>query len=278
MTDVTTPNYDQRTLTVVQTIRDIIEPEDILLFGSRARGDWSDDSDIDILTIAQREPDTKRKYRQAMLAGRAKALEIYGYPVKIDLARYSPAAFQYYRQARTHLTYAAVKDGISMNREATGYGNQYGELEPNNRPDVEQRFINYQRQVLAAENNLDAGLGYEEVGHNMQRCLENALKGFLAYLEYDDGQNNEWQRTHDIGGLQNAVLTFETGRQILGDNNLSFLTEYAITIPYEGVHDPLPDEADVLTQIKDIVGKMMDFIAEDAGRDLPRYFPPGPRT
>ena len=195
-----TPNYDERAIAVAQVVRDVIQPVDIFLFGSRrARGDWRDNSDIDIFTISESEADTKEKYLLGLQAGKAKALEIYGRPVKIDLVRYSPADFHRYRRARTHLTYAALRDGINMNHEPTNDGDRYPHTPPNNWPDVEQRFINYQRQVMAAEVTLEAGLGYEEVGQHFQRCLENALKGFLAYMGYDDGQGNTWLRTHDIG-------------------------------------------------------------------------------
>ena len=262
-----TPNYDRRALAVAQVVRDIIRPVDIFLFGSRARGDWRDDSDIDIFTISESDADTKEKYRLGLQAGKAKALEIYGRPVKIDLVRYSPADFHRYRQARTHLTYAALRDGINMNREPAGDGDRYPHTPPNNWPDVEQRFTNYQRQVLLAEMALDAGLGYEEVGHNFQRCLENALKGFLAYMGYYDGQGNTWLRTHDIGVLQRAVEAFANGRLILAGNDFPFLTEYAIDAPYEGVQEPPPEEAGVLSAIKATVGAMMEFIENDAGAE-----------
>ena len=273
-----TPNYDERAIAVAQAVRDVVQPLDIFLFGSRARGDWRDDSDIDIFTISDSDADTKEKYRLGLQAGKAKALEIYGRPVKIDLVRYSPDDFHRYRQARTHLTYAALKDGINMNHEPAGDGNRYPHTSTNNWPDVEQRFINYQRQVMAAEVTLEAGLGYEEVGQHFQRCLENALKGFLAYMRYDDGQGNTWLRTHDVGVLQQAVEAFADGRRILAGNDFSFLTEFAIDAPYEGVQEPPPDEAGVLTAIKATVGAMMAFIENDAGARLPRYTPPGPRV
>ena len=237
--------YDRRTVPVVETIWDSIEPVDILRFGSRARGDWSNDSDIDILTIADAQPDTKLRNRQALLAGRAKAPAIYGHPVKIDLLRYSPADFEYCRQAKPHLTCSATRDGVSMISEAAGAGNRYEALEPNSWPEVGQRFTNYQRQVLDAENVLAAGLGYEEAGQQMQRGLENARKGFLADLEDDDGQCNEWQGSHEMGRRQNAALTFEAGRQVLGGNDFSIRTDYAVGIPYQGAQERPPDEAGV---------------------------------
>ena len=272
-----TPAYDRRAIAVAQAVGDIIHPIDIFLFGSRARGDWQDDSDIDIFTIAESDAATKAKYQLALQAGKAKALEIYGRPVKIDLVRYSPADFHRYRQARTHLTYAALKDGINMNHEPVGDCGLYEETPPDNWPDVEQRFINYQRQVMAAEVTLEAGLGYEEVGQHLQRCLENALKGFLAYMGYDDGQGNTWLRTHDIGVLQQAVEAFAGDRRILAGNDFSFLSEYAIDAPYEGVQEPLPDEAGVLAAIKSAVAAMVEFVENDAGASLPRYTPPGRR-
>ena len=269
--------YDPRALAVAQAIGAVIAPDDIFLFGSRARGDWNNASDIDIFTIAEPAPATRELYRDGLAAGKAKAQALYGHPVKIDLVRYSAADFAYYRQARTHFTYHALKDGIGMDTEPVGGGNHYAEVAPNSRPDVEQRFINYQRQVLAAATLLESGLGYEEVGHNFQRCLENAYKGLLAYLGYDDGGRNDWRRSHSLAALQDIIRQFSAGRQVLGDSDFAFLDEFAIDAPYEGVGEPLPDEAGVLASIRQTVGAMMQFVAADSGAELPRYTPPGRR-
>ena len=270
-------NYDAKAILVARTVEEIAAPDDIFLFGSRARGDWNDDSDIDIFTIADAEPATKERHRRALKAGQDRALEIYGHPVKIDLVRYSSADFERFRSARTHLTHHALKDGINMNCEPAAHSDRYPEVEPDNRPDVEQRIINYQRQILAAESILEQGLGYEEVGQQFQRCLENAYKGFLAYLEYDDGAGNPWRRTHSLAALQAAIRTLPDGQRILGDADFAFLDEYAIDAPYEGVQEPLPDEYEVLDSIKATVNAMMAFIAADSGQPLPTYIPPGPR-
>ena len=270
--------YDPSALDIARAMVAIVSPQDAFLFGSRARGDWTDQSDIDVLTIAEQRQDTKTKYQQALRTGQAMAIRIYGRPVKIDLVRYNLQDFEHYRQARTHLTHSALKEGINLSGEATGYGNQYPDPEPNNWPDIEQRFTNYQRQILAAENNLEAGLGYEEVGFHFQRSLENAMQGFLSYMDYDDGQDNAWMHSHSISDLQEVVRTFPEGQAALGANDFTFLNDYAINIPYEGVQDPLPDEAEVLLNIMETVDNMMRFIEQDSGTGLPRYQSPGPRT
>lgn len=54
-------------------------------------------------------------------------------------------------------------------------------------------------------------------------------------------------------------------------------TEYASDAPYEGVQEPLPDEAGVLSAIKATATAMMEFIENDAGATLSRYTPPGRR-
>ena len=46
---------DPRALQVAKALRDAADVECVILFGSRARGDWTDRSDIDLMII---EPDT----------------------------------------------------------------------------------------------------------------------------------------------------------------------------------------------------------------------------
>ena len=43
--------YDRRALAVAQAAYDAVAPETVILFGSRARGDYRADSDIDLLLI-----------------------------------------------------------------------------------------------------------------------------------------------------------------------------------------------------------------------------------
>ena len=74
-------------------------------------------------------------------------------------------------------------------------------------------------------------------------------------------------RNHSISELQEMVRTFPEGQAALGANDFTFLNDYAIEIPYEGVQDPLPDEAEVLLNIMETADNMMRFIEQDAGTE-----------
>jgi predicted nucleotidyltransferase len=52
----------------VKEVVQSFDPEaDIILYGSRARGDWTDDSDWDLLVLLSEEPDRER--RNAIIDG-----------------------------------------------------------------------------------------------------------------------------------------------------------------------------------------------------------------
>lgn len=69
---------------MVRRIRDAMDPERVVLFGSRARGTQRSSSDFDLLIIA--ESDQPRYRRSAPLYTRLADL-----PVEVDVVVYTPA-------------------------------------------------------------------------------------------------------------------------------------------------------------------------------------------
>jgi hypothetical protein len=66
------------------------QPERIILFGSRARGDAQPDSDLEL-----------RRMRQALRA----------FPVAKDLLLFRPAEYEYWRDSLNHVIGRAVREG-----------------------------------------------------------------------------------------------------------------------------------------------------------------------
>jgi uncharacterized protein len=82
------------------------QPEKIILFGSRARGDDRPDSDLDLLIVQAPQPGGSRwqelrRLRQALRS----------FPVAKDLLLFRPAEFEYWRDSLNHIVGRAVREG-----------------------------------------------------------------------------------------------------------------------------------------------------------------------
>ena len=166
-----------------------------------------------------------------------------------------------------------------MRRNPEGYSNNYPEPEePTSWPDVNRRFLNAQRNLDDAELGLDHGQSRESVGWFLQRAMENALKGTLAYGEYDDGIRGagRWERSHDIERLQNAVNRLDETDALLRGRDFSELTEYAITVQHDGEEKPL-EEHRIYREVLDTIQRMMERVEEGTGLGLEVYRREGPR-
>ena len=122
----TEQTFDPRACAVAQAVCDVVRADMILLFGSRARGDYRPDSDIDLLLIPSDGPVGKAAYQKAHAAALRKAEEIYGCPIGVDLLEMTSDQFAYFRRARNHVAGRAVKDGVT----ASGERLQYSEEQP----------------------------------------------------------------------------------------------------------------------------------------------------
>ena len=89
---------------MVRRIREAADPERIILFGSRARGDAREDSDFDLLVV--RESDEPRYRRSATLFSRLSDL-----PVEVEVVVYTPDEIAQWRNVPQAFITRAVRDG-----------------------------------------------------------------------------------------------------------------------------------------------------------------------
>src|SRR5205085_8638049 len=82
------------------------QPERVILFGSRARGDARPDSDIDLLIVQAEQPGASRwqELRRLRLSLRA-------FPVAKYLLLVRPAEFAYWRDSLNHVVGRASREG-----------------------------------------------------------------------------------------------------------------------------------------------------------------------
>lgn len=93
---------------LVDNILNVSDPVKILLFGSRARGDYRKNSDIDILVIFKRKRDITRKYYN-MISNLVKTS-----PVDVDFKTDSMQQIKNYRENMDDVYYYIMHDAIIL--------------------------------------------------------------------------------------------------------------------------------------------------------------------
>ncbi len=89
---------------ITERIREAVDPEKIILFGSRGRGDSRVNSDFDLLVIAE---SNAPRHRRA--AGIYQSLWEIMEP--IDVVVYTPAEVEEWREVRQAFVTAAIREG-----------------------------------------------------------------------------------------------------------------------------------------------------------------------
>ena len=102
----------QVTEELIQRMVDIIvneaDPEKVILFGSRARGDARPDSDVDFIVV-ESEPFGKNRGRRAETLRIWRALS--GLGVSKDILVYSRDEVEYWRDSLNHILSRALREG-----------------------------------------------------------------------------------------------------------------------------------------------------------------------
>ena len=104
MSPVTDALLDQ----MVQAIVAEVDPEQVILFGSRARGDAREDSDVD-LVVVEAEPFGKTRSRRLEAVRLWKSLS--GFIVPKDILVYSRDEVEYWRDSLNHVLARALREG-----------------------------------------------------------------------------------------------------------------------------------------------------------------------
>ena len=104
----TTPDTDPILAEIVQRLVELLQPERIYLFGSRARGDAGPDSDYDLMVVVSRL--TEPAYR---LAQRAHSV-LWGLDTAADILVWSRDAFDGRLHLKASLPATVVREGTLL--------------------------------------------------------------------------------------------------------------------------------------------------------------------
>ncbi len=93
---------------MVRAVVDEVDPEQVILFGSRARGEEREGSDVD-LVVVEAEPFGPKRSRHKEMVRLYKVLA--DFPVSADVLVYSHDEVDYWRDSLNHVLARALREG-----------------------------------------------------------------------------------------------------------------------------------------------------------------------
>ena len=241
---------DPKACAVARAVGEAVHPDKVILFGSRARGDFTPDSDIDLLIITGSSPVDQQTYQRTSAAAHRKVAELYGDSISVDLVRMSEGTFHDGRRARNHVAGQAVRDGLDANGDKVTYDNP----QPTNWPDIRQRMANAERELGVLKILVEANAAQEAIGFHAQQALENALKGWISALDAD------YRNTHDLTKLIAIVRQYPAENNTSAGERLAWLTEYAVRYRYAGAEVVMDDRFALLAAVTETVAAILTRI------------------
>lgn len=265
MTSALANRADPKAVAVARAVYDVVRPEKVILFGSRARGDYRADSDIDLLIIS--DGPSKGMYIKAQNAASEAAHRIYGDYFGADLVWMPREKYMECRVGINHLAAQAARDGVDMNGDKEEY-----EPDPERSfdwADIRQRVINANRELISMDVQISGSGPQEGIGFHAQQALENILKGWISAF------GAEYGNTHDLGKLIGIVRSESREYETHAGEELAWLTQYAVEYRYEGAQLVMDDPVEVYFAIDRVVSAIEERIKALTGvEELPRYTPP----
>lgn len=263
-------NADPRAVSVARAVYEAVRPESVILFGSRARGDYREDSDIDLMVICDGHM-SNDDYMKAQDAATRAVRNVYRRRQGVDLLPMDKREYLRCRGGINHVAAQASRDGVDMNGEKEDYDPN---VEQNfDWEDVRQRVINTDRELIALNILVESAAPQETIGFHAQQTLENILKAWISAI------GERYENTHDLEELMEIIRSTPEEWDTPAGEELKWLTRYAVRYRYTGAVVEMDDPVELHRVIARTVLAIEDRIKELTGvAELPRYTRPTRRS
>ena len=235
-----------------------VDPEQIILFGSRGRGDERENSDVDLIVV-ESEPFGPERSRHRELVRLYHAVAEFHVPA--DLLVFSHDDVDYWRDSLNHVLARALREGKVLHGPTT-VANHSAVARGVDRK-LRTSDVKCTRMLLdAATTHVDTlrvlyrsdKISDEVFGFHVQQAAEKLLKGWIGLL------GEVHPPTHDIEELLNLLVS--RGAAVEPFRDLVDYTPYAVEFRYTGVDPdakPIDREGAIAT---------VEALVEQVGRQL----------
>ena len=265
----TSPTANQRAVAIAQWVHHAARAQQTYLFGSRARGDFLQHSDIDVLVITDGQHPEGWQERLEDAARRLQA-ERSEDVVSVQVTCMTAESFRKGRNLVNNLAWTIAREGIDvMSSERPDYGGRYPEeQEPSLEFEDEEDGIDWEDVADRLKDGSDyaddletfadtgalARLKDKTLGNTAQQALENAYKALLGSqgVEYPkdgrDGHNlrilvekirneTDWPPEQAVTGENHRYLTASAGGQRYAHEHMPLDKERVVREVTQAVRD-----------------------------------------
>ena len=209
---------DSLGLAIARAAQKAAEPNTVILFGSRTRGDHRLNSDVDLLVISQ----VNIAVPMARMKRAAKEyFELHPPQRSVDIITMNKDKFEYARRSKNHVAGQALRDGIIMSDERLDLSDRYKDDYPDSWPDVNDRINATYRKLNSFEilfNHPDGA--QEDYGFHAQQAVENGMKAWLSAADIG------YRLNHDLQEAAELILNDPNESQTLAAEQLRLLMDY----------------------------------------------------
>ena len=241
---------DPLAFAVAEVVQRSVTPARVILFGSRARGDYRSDSDIDLMVITDAADTTAAELKAKVTA--RECLRLQQTDIGVDVVTMTVNAFRRACRANQHVAGQAYNQGIWMSTESLDNIAPEPDGYPDHWPETVRRLQTVEEWLYHVNDMLDQESGPQRVmGFGAQQAVENALKAWLSTHNlqrnyghdlmplWDEVRNLPETSTPDAATAITAVddlfayTRYETPE--IPGVQLDWLSKYAVDYRYAGV-------------------------------------------
>ncbi|MFN3637403.1 MAG: HEPN domain-containing protein [Chloroherpetonaceae bacterium] len=214
-------------LAILGEIQRVLLPVKVVLFGSRARGDYDDESDYDVLVVLSDEADVKAEQAKLKLAmGKM--------PVRVQLLVKRWSEYEAMRNVTVGLWQNIKAEGVVLYEQAGVSASKVCEMKTNQdvaKTLLQKAKIDWRAAVVLSEHFNQI----ETIGFHCQQAVEKALKAVLA------SRDVHFPRTHDLGELLKLLVAngIDYDERL---NESEKLNDFAVEMRYESAEFDLDAE------------------------------------
>lgn len=266
------PTADPNAIAAATRLRQTIDADCVLLFGSRARADWTEASDLDIVVLSNTLPDQGTRLDTQDRAAQI-AFEIFGRPLPVDVLFMTHKDFRLMsRQTINHVAARARRQGIFLPRNTEEYGSMYSDdYEENEQLEYQER----ERRIADAnvhyrnmQGLLDLGFEDKDTAFLAQQAIENAMKALISAL------GEEYNTHHSTRAFARDIRRLDpSGGEWHFASNLGQLDNFAGGSRYGPTITPISDYREMANNVTEDLDRIYDRIEALTGND-PWEVPP----